>query len=133
MAHRAVVELAALDERRGLALFFEYWRRSGELDPAIRQAFGITQYAFEKRWAARTKRRYGALALFADLTIGALVLLFVVTPLYLVRRRRDRERLAKMVAAEAETERREREAAIEQLLRSISPSAPDDRASTPEQ
>jgi hypothetical protein len=126
LAHRAVVELAELDPQRGLSLFFHYWRQSGELDPAIRQAFGMTQAAFEKRWRERTRRRYGALALFADLTIAALVLLFVITPLYLVRRRRDRERLARMITSEAEAERRERENAIDSLLRRVAALPPDD-------
>jgi hypothetical protein len=133
LAHRAVVELAALDPRHGLSLFFDYWRQSGELDSAIRQAFGMTQSDFEKRWQSRTKRRYGALALFADLTIAALVLLFIITPLYLVRRRRDRERLERMIRAEAEMERREREAAIEELIRSTIPPNTDDRAGAHDQ
>lgn len=126
LAHRAVVELAALDPARGLSLFFEYWKQTGELDPAIRQAFGMTQAAFEKRWRERTQRRYGALALFADITIGALVLLFFITPLYLARRRRDRLRLATMVKAEREADQRDRDQAIEELLRSVAPPRQDD-------
>jgi hypothetical protein len=126
LAHRAVVELAALDPSRGLSLFFDYWRQTGELDPAIRQAFGITQAAFEGRWREHTQRRYGALALFADITIGALVLLFFITPLYVVRRRRDRRRLATMVRAERDADQRERDQAIEELLRSVGPPRQDD-------
>ena len=133
LAHRAVVELAALDTRHGLSLFFDYWRASGELDAAIRQAFGMTQSEFEKRWQSRTKRRYGALALFTDLTLAALVLLFIITPLYIARRRRDRERLERMERAEAEAERREREAAIEELIRSTTPPSTDDRAGAHDQ
>jgi hypothetical protein len=126
LAQRAVVELAALDPERGLALFFRYWRDRRELEPAIREAFGITQSAFEKRWRDRTRRRYGALALFADITLGILVLFVIVTPLYLVRRRRDRERLKAMQRSEAEAERIEREGAIEALLRSVAPPGSDD-------
>lgn len=120
LAHRAVAELAALDPARGLTLFFEYWRETRALDPAIRRAFGLTQDAFEKHWRDRTRRRYGALAIFADLTLGALVLVFLVTPLYVLRRRRNQRRLAAMAHAEAEQERRDRESAIEALLRSVS-------------
>jgi len=119
LAHRAVVELAALDPARGLTLFFAYWRQEGELDPAVRRAFNITQAGFEQRWRDRTRRRYGALALFADLTLAALLLLFLVLPLYLSRRRRDRRRLEAMAHAEQELERRERESAIDALLRSV--------------
>jgi hypothetical protein len=125
LAHRAVVELAALDPQRGLTLFFDYWQRTRAFDPALRQAFGMTQVAFEKRWRDRTRRRYGALAIFADLTVAALVLLVVLTPFYLSRRRRDRERLLAMARAEAEKEQRERESAIEALLRSVAPPPPE--------
>lgn len=131
LAHRAVVELAALDPERGLTLFFEHWQQTGALDPAMRRAFGITQGAFEERWHQRTRRRYGGLALFADLTVGAVVLLVIVLPLYVSRRRRDRRRLAAMAVAEAEQERREREQAIEALLRSVSsPGSSGDSASS---
>ncbi|HSA57366.1 MAG TPA: hypothetical protein VLE53_16765 [Gemmatimonadaceae bacterium] len=119
LAHRAVVELAALDPARGLTLFFDYWRQEGAFDPAVRRAFNVTEAAFEQRWRDRTRRRYGALALFADLTLAAVVLLFLALPLYLSRRRRDRRRLEAMVRAEEEHERRERESAIDALLRSV--------------
>lgn len=121
MAHRAVVELAALDPARGLTLFFRYWRNTRELDSAIRQAFTMTQAQFEDRWRRNTRRRYGALALFADLTLGAVILVVVLIPLHLSRRRRDRERLARMAANEAAVEARERDDAIEALLRSVDP------------
>jgi hypothetical protein len=131
LAQRAVVELAALDPERGLALFFPYWKRSGDLDVAIREAFGMTQAAFEQRWRERTRRRYGALAVFADLTLGSLVLLFLITPLYLARRRRDRDRLAGMVRSEVAMEQQERESAIDELLRSVSPPHSGDSSSSP--
>jgi hypothetical protein len=121
LAHRAVVELAALDPERGLGLFFGYWRETRALDLAIRQAFGITQSGFEERWRKLTRRRYGALAIFADLTIGAVILLFVLLPLHISRRRRDRERLARMAAVEAAAEAKEKADAIETLLKSVGP------------
>ena len=120
LSYRAVVELAALDPERGLSLFFDYWRSTGDFDSAIRRSFGMTEADFERRWRDRTRRRYGALALCADLSLGALVVLVFTGPLYLARRRRDRERLSQMVRGEQEVERRERESAIEELLRGIS-------------
>ncbi|NUQ12882.1 MAG: hypothetical protein HUU26_11270 [Gemmatimonadaceae bacterium] len=123
LAHRAVAELAALDPGRGLTLFFEYWRRTdGDFDAAVRSAFGLTQGDFEERWKQRTRRRYGAISLFADLTIGAVVLVVVMVPFYLVRQRRNRERLARMAEAERAAEARERASALEALLRSVGPS-----------
>lgn len=123
LAHRAIVEMAAMDPERGLSLLFSYWRQSGELDPAIRRAYQVTLGDFETRWRQRTRRRYGALALFADLTVGAVVLVLVLVPLHLARRKRNRERLERLRAAESAAERRERESAVEALLRSVSPPA----------
>jgi len=119
LAHRAVVELAALDQQRGLELFFRYWRDTRAFDLAIRRAYNVTQAQFEERWRRNTRRRYGALSIFADLTMGALILLILVVPLQLARRKRDRERLASMVAVEAASEAKEQADAIEALLRSV--------------
>lgn len=127
LSYRAVAEMASIDQERGLALLFEYWKSQGSLNLALRQAYGLTYEGFQKRWIDRTRRRYGGLALFADVTLGAFVLMLLVAPLYLLRRRRDRERLARMKAADAEADRRERESAIEALIRGgddTSPGAP---------
>jgi len=121
LAHRAVAELAALDPERGLGLFFGYWRETRALDPAIRQAYNMTQGMFEERWRKNTRRRYGALSVFADLTIGAVILLIVLLPLHINRRKRDRERLARMAAVEAAAEAKEKADAIETLLKSVGP------------
>jgi len=120
MAYRAVAELAERDPERGLTLFFRYWKETGRFESAVRSAYGITQGQFEEIWRARTRRRYGGLALAADLSIAAAVTLFIVMPFYVIRRRRDRLRMAALVRADEEAERRERESVIEALLRSIS-------------
>ena len=114
------------DPERGLTLFFRYWKETGRFESAVRSAYGITQGQFEEIWRARTRRRYGGLALAADLSIAAAVTLFIVMPFYVIRRRRDRLRMAALVRADEEAERRERESVIEALLRSIS--SADDRA-----
>jgi hypothetical protein len=117
LAYRAVAELAALDPERGLSLFFRYWKDEGRFDPAVRRAYGITAAAFEKRWQERTRRRFGGLALFADITLSTLVFLAVLLPLYISRRRRDRRRMQALVHADAEAERRAREqSALDALL-----------------
>ena len=121
LAYRAVAELAAQDPERGLTLFFRYWKETGRFESAVRSAYGITQGQFEEIWRARTRRRYGGLALAADLSIAAAVTLFIIMPFYVIRRRRDRLRMAALVRADEEAERRERESVIEALLRSISP------------
>lgn len=102
LAYRAVDDMASLDPRRGLALLFRYWKATGSLDRAVREAFGMTLASFEQDWQQRTRQRYGALALFSDFTLATLIVLVLVMPLYLARRRRDRQRMADLLAADAE-------------------------------
>jgi len=124
LSFRAVAELAELDPARGLTLLFRYWKEEGDLDRALRRGYGLTLGGFERRWVDRTRRRYGGLALFADITLGGFLLLVVITPLYLLRRRRDRARLLAMRDADALAEQRERESALEALLQSVADPSP---------
>ncbi|HEX7547129.1 MAG TPA: hypothetical protein VF368_10400 [Gemmatimonadaceae bacterium] len=116
LARGAVAEIAALDPVRGLSLFFPQWRETRSLDQALRKAYGVTEAGFESRWRASTRRRYGALALFADVTFAALLFLAVIAPFWIIRRRRDRLRMAAMRAADELQERRERDDALRALL-----------------
>lgn len=125
LAFRAVSEMSSLDARRGFALLFRYWRESGSMDLALRRAYGITLEGFEHLWQDRTRRRYGGLALFADLTVSVVLLLVLLLPLVIARRRRDRLRMARLVAADVEAERRARADAIEELLRQLPPPSAD--------
>lgn len=138
LAYRAVAELAARDPQRGLTLFFRYWKQSGRFDAAVRSAYGITAAQFEQIWQTRTRRRYGGLALFANLSLAAAMTLFIVLPFYIARRRRDRLRMQALQRADEEAERREAASAIEALLLSISGQGrvesgtdPDGRPDTP--
>lgn len=116
LAYRAVAELAVLGQDRGLALLFEQWRATGSLERGLRRAFGITSADFEKRWQSRTATQYGVLAIVGNFTLAALLLLFVITPLYVIRKRRDRRRLAHMREADAAAERAARQSALDELL-----------------
>ncbi|HJQ21131.1 MAG TPA: hypothetical protein VJ867_12350 [Gemmatimonadaceae bacterium] len=121
LAYRAVAELAQTDRARGLTLFFRYWRESGTFDRAVRLAYGETAATFEERWRSRTRRQYGVLALVSNVTIAGMLLLFILTPLYVARRRRDRHRLQLMKEADAAAERAAQTAAIDELLRDSRP------------
>ena len=116
LSYRAVTELASLDPDRGLSLLFDYWPRSPTLDAAVRQAFGLTLAGFEREFQTRTRRRYGGLALFADLSLLVLVLSVLLLPFIVARRMRDRRRLLALLAAEAAAERAEQESALAALL-----------------
>jgi hypothetical protein len=128
LSYRAVADLAQLDSVRGLSLFLERWRATGSMDRAMREAYGLTKSSFEQSWRARTMRRYGALAILANLTALTALLGVVLIPLYAARRRRDRRRLDAMRAAEEAVERAARRSAIEALLATAGP----DRAPPPD-
>ncbi|MEP6992859.1 MAG: hypothetical protein ABJA80_18120 [bacterium] len=119
LSYRAVTELASLDPQRGLTLFFKYWGDGDTLDGAVRKAFGVTLSGFEKQYQERTSRRYGGLALFADLSIAMLALMILLLPFILARRARDRRRLQAMIAADEAAERAERQGVIAMLLGEI--------------
>lgn len=104
-AYRAVADLAALDPERGLALFFEHWSATGRFDRAVRLAYGVTADAFETEWRRRTRQRYGALAVAANVSLVGVAALLVMFPLWSQRRRRDRERLAALRAADEAVDR----------------------------
>jgi hypothetical protein len=116
LAERAVADLAGLDTTRGLSLFFGYWRETRSFDAALRRAYNITEPAFELKWRANTRLRYGGLALFADVSLGALALLLFIAPLWMMRRRDDRRRLEAMRLVDAAQDRRDRESVLALLL-----------------
>ena len=115
LAYRAVVDLAALDPQRGLSLFFSYWKETGSMDRAMRRAYGLTQAAFESEWRSRTMRRYGMLAIAANVSLLFVLLAFFLAPLYWSRRRRDRQRIDAMKTAEAASDKRAVEEAAQLL------------------
>ena len=121
LAYRAVAELAALDPDRGLALFFEYWRETRSMERAVRAAYAVTLAQYERQWQQRTRMRYGGLALFADLAIVGAGVIVVLLPLHQAVRRRRKQRLIAMRAAEAAAERAERDRALDELLQPVPP------------
>ena len=104
LAYRAVADLSELGGDRGLEPLFARWKQQGSLEKAVRLTYGITLTDFEARWQSRTKRRYGMLALFSNFALAGVLIGFVLLPLYLARRRRDRERLKAMLVADAKAE-----------------------------
>jgi hypothetical protein len=115
LAYRAVAEMALMDRTHGMALFLSYWRTTGSFERAMRQAYGMTVADFERRWRQRTRRQYGGLALVSNVSMAGLLLLFILTPLYVARRRRDRRRLERMKEADEAAERAT-QTAIDDLL-----------------
>lgn len=116
LAHRAVSELEALDPVRGLAPLLAAWRTEGSLERALRRGYGMTGEQFDRRWRDATRRRYGALALLANFSLAAGVFGVLLGPLFVLRRRRDRQRLAALRAADAAQEAAFQGSALEALL-----------------
>jgi hypothetical protein len=123
-SYRAVTDLASLDPDRGLTLFFRYWEENPSMDLAVRRAFGVTLAGFERDFQSRTRRRYGALALLADLTLVFFILGVLTLPLFVARRARQRRRLEALRAAEDAADRAERESALAALLATPSAGGP---------
>ena len=116
LAYRAVAELALANPAAGLGPFLKYWGETRSFERALRQAYGMTSLDFERRWRQRTRRQYGGLALVGNMTAGALLMLAILLPLYLARRRRDRQRLERMKAADAAADAAARQSVLEALL-----------------
>lgn len=121
LAYGAVDQLASLDTAHGLSRFFEAWRTQGTMERAVRSTYGITMAEFEQRWQRQTRRRYGGLALIGDVTLGGLLLLLIILPLYLARVQRDRRRMAALIAADRAAEIAAQRSALEALLRGDEP------------
>ena len=121
LAYGAVDQLASLDTAHGLSRFFEAWRTQGTMERAVRSTYGITMAEFEQRWQRQTRRRYGGLALIGDVTLGGLLLLLIILPLYLARMQRDRRRMAALIAADRAAEIAAQRSALEALLRGDEP------------
>ena len=96
----AVGYLADLSGERGLRIFLERWRDSLDFDQAFRATYGLSVGQFEEDWREHVKSAYGwPLVLSHSLVfwLGAAILLVL---LFLIRRRRDRARLARLRATE---------------------------------
>lgn len=116
LGYRAVSDIAALDPERGLSVFFREWGDRRTFDGALRAAYGLTQASFERDWVRRTRLRYGLLALFVDTTLGLVIFMGLVLPLYFIRRQRNRERMQALIAADEAAERAARESALAEFL-----------------
>ncbi len=116
MAYRVVSELQTLDPANGLSNFFSYWKSTGSMEKAIRQAYGMTGEQFEKHWKARTKQRYGALSLVTNVSAVFGLFAVILLPLYIGKRRRDRRKLEAMRAADAAQDEAARRSALQALI-----------------
>jgi hypothetical protein len=96
----AVAYLVEASGERALAALFERWRSERSFDRALTLTFGVTPGQLEEDWKRHVRDRYGWLVVLAHSSVfwltTSLALLFLVG----VRRRRNREKLARLRATE---------------------------------
>ena len=109
LARLAVEDHARRDPDRGLALFFGYWKESGSYERALRQAYGVTSATMSDDWQRRVKLRYGALGVLSDAAVSGLIMLLLIGPVWLLRRRRDQRKMQALRDADLAYERWQRE------------------------
>jgi hypothetical protein len=81
---------------RALRLFLERWKESGNLEDALRANYGLTLGQLERYWGQSVRRRYGWLLFFAQTSVAWALLTLLALILFLVRRKRDRRRMARL-------------------------------------
>ncbi|MEP6763686.1 MAG: hypothetical protein ABJB66_05200 [Gemmatimonadaceae bacterium] len=116
LAQLVVQELRDIDQQNGLHNFFVDWKNTGSYEKAVRSAYGMTGAGFDDYWHKQVRRRYGALAFFANASLAFGFIGILMGPLFWARRRRDKRRLEAMRAADAVAEALERASALEALL-----------------
>ncbi len=100
LAASAIGYLLESSGERGLALFLERWRAERSFDAALVRTFGVTPEQFEEDWKEHVRRRYGWLLVLSRSSAAWFFLAVVMLALSRIRRSRNRERLARLRAAE---------------------------------
>ncbi len=96
----AVAYLVEQSGERGLRIFLERWRERQDFDAAFRAVYGLTVGQFEEDWRAHVKRSYGWTVLLGQSAFFWLVLAVALVAFWIIRRRRDRAKMAKLRATE---------------------------------
>jgi hypothetical protein len=81
---------------RVMRIFMERWRSSGSFETALFEVYGYGLAQFESVWSKDVRRRYGWLRFLAQSTVVWTIIGIIVIALFIIRRRRDRRRLARL-------------------------------------
>jgi len=90
----AVAFLVESGGERGLRMLLSDWRDTGSFETALRSIYLLSPGQLEEYWGRAVRRRYGWLLFFAQTAVIWLILGVMVIALYVIRRRRDRRKLA---------------------------------------
>ena len=85
---------------RALELFMKRWHDSGSFEGSLATTYGLSVDQLETHWQRDVRRRYGWFAVLVQSAAFASFAAVGVLALYVVRRRRDRLRLAQLKATE---------------------------------
>jgi hypothetical protein len=85
---------------RALRLFLERWKETGSIEDALRANYGLTLGQLERYWSQSVRRRYGWLLFFAQTSVAWALLTMLALALFVIRRRRDRRKLARLRESE---------------------------------
>lgn len=104
LSYTAVAALHEMAGAPGFAALFAELRSGKSFEEALRSVYGLTGRDFENRWRRQVLDRYGWLYLFSRTGLIWLAVAGLVLAMGISRVRRDRDRLARMLAEEAAAE-----------------------------
>lgn len=96
----AMAYLVNQSGERGLRIFLRRWRDMQDFEGAFRATYGLTIGQFESNWRRHVRSRFGWGVLLGHSMMFWLLAALILLVLFAVRRRRDRERLARLRANE---------------------------------
>jgi hypothetical protein len=96
----AVRYLHSLGTPQTFERFLDVWAVSGSFEQALREVYVVATPQFERLWRAHVRRSYGWTQLIAQSMFVWLVITMFVLVLFVVRRRRDRRKLAALQETE---------------------------------
>jgi hypothetical protein len=96
----AVRYLHSLGTPQTFERFLDVWAAAGSFEQALREVYVLATPQFERLWRAHVRRSYGWTQLIAQSMFVWLVITMLVLVLFVVRRRRDRRKLATLVETE---------------------------------
>lgn len=96
----AVAYLYSLGSPDTFERFLTEWRLSGDFEQSLRGVYVLASPQFERLWREHVKRRYGWLQVLSQTAFIWTILTLLVLALFVIRRRRDRRRMAALRAGE---------------------------------
>jgi hypothetical protein len=104
LSYTAVEYLQRLGGSRGFARLLQSWKETGDIDVAIRRTYGLTLGQFERMWRRDVARRFGWLLVLAQTAVYWTLLTIILLVMGYWKRRRDKRKLAALVAVAREEE-----------------------------